>query len=186
MCGRYFIEDETRIGADQSGPSGERRDICPGTVAEALMIEAGAIKARPMRWGFKRAADGMIINARMESVGDKVLFKPLYERQRCALPMTGYYEWRRADHQKYAVRPKDADQRYLAGLYRTGESGLEYVVLTQPPNVAVSRIQNRMPVILSGERALGAWLRDGVFPEVPADSQIGIDAEGDEQLRLPF
>ena len=51
--------------------------------------------ARLLSWGLPAPWDGKpLINARSETLTQKVTFKPLLEH-RCLVPATAYFEWRR-------------------------------------------------------------------------------------------
>ena len=188
MCGRYFIQETLSVGVTGAvkGQAGKRRDICPGASTDAEIISGGEVRTVPMEWGFRREKGGLVINARVESLGDRPMFSGLVERQRCALPASGYYEWRRADRQRYVIELNDVNPFHLAGLYRTGESGPEFVVLTQPPADLIKPVHDRMPVILPDAAAVQAWLKDGVLPESVGSDVLQMRADGDEQLRMPF
>ena len=57
---------------------------------------------------------------------------------------------------KYAIQPAGATVTWLAGLYRM-ENGFPYfTILTREPSGELSRIHDRMPLILP-ENVLGAW-----------------------------
>ena len=186
MCGRYFIDSDILCSfeqADDTTQNVERLEIAPGSEPLALIVEHGKVVSRHMRWGFEGPKGGLIINARAETIRQKPMFSALAERQRCALPATGYFEWRKADRQKFAIACENKKLFYLAGLYRYGANGLECVVLTQPPLPEIERIHNRMPVILPDESALKRWL-SGAPLEYPTVDHLTIAAEGDEQLQM--
>ncbi len=131
----------------------------------------------PMQWGF--SISGMktpIVNARIESAAEKPTFRDSWYRRRCVIPASWYYEWqhyktndgRTRTGGKYAIQPKDSDITWIAGLYRFEEKGKfrypVFVVLTKAPCEAVSRIHDRMPVILP-ESAVDEWISVGGVPE---------------------
>ena len=84
----------------------------------------------------------------------------------------------------YAIALDGANPIYLAGLYRRGVNGLEYVVLTQPPVGRIRSVHNRMPVILRDAEAMRVWLSGGT-PGMPGE-KVDVRPVGDEQLRMPF
>lgn len=188
MCGRYFIQETLSVGVTgtKKEKAGARRDICPGASTDACVVIDGQARTMPMEWGFRKEKGGLVINARAESLRERQMFSGLVDRQRCALPASGYYEWRRADHQRYIIELSDVNPFYLAGLYRMGERGPEFVVLTQPPADPIRPIHDRMPVILSDDIERDAWLIDGRLPDGVDDGGIRVHSDGDEQLRMPF
>ena len=128
--------------------------------------------ARPMRWGFEKPQGGLVINARVETIGERPMFRALAQKQRCAMPASGYYEWRRSDRQKYTVALASAGRFYLAGLWRVGVEGPEFVVLTQPPVEAIVPVHNRM--------------RAGETPLYADSAALRVAAAGPEQLSMLF
>lgn len=63
---------------------------------------------------------------------------------------------------KYNIQPKGSDNTYLAGIYCFEEhGGLQvpvFSVLTRTPSELVSRLHDRMPVIL-GKETVESWIR---------------------------
>ena len=189
MCGRYFIasdddgELELESAIEDAAVISENRDICPGMEAPALVLEGDKLSSRHMRWGFERPAGGLIINARVETISERPTFRALAATQRCALPAAGYYEWRRSDRQKYSIALADRRRFWLAGLYRLGGAGVEFVVLTQTPVPTIERVHNRMPLLLPGPDFARRWLA-GETPLFRDDSRIRLMSEGPEQLSM--
>ena len=187
MCGRYFIADEAirefDIDALNRASTHGGAEIQPGMEAPVLLSEGE--RAQAMRWGFAREQGSLVINARVETIHDKPLFRGIADDQRCAIPASRYFEWRRADRQKFAIHLRDVGLFYLAGLYRMGELGREFVVLTQPPVKAIQPVHNRMPLILPDRTSMKCWL-SGEMPLFSDDASVLIRAEGPEQLQMAF
>ena len=186
MCGRYFIADEAISGFDIEllNRTAGGAEIRPGMEAPVVVAPEGNTLA-PMRWGFERDNGGLVINARVETIGEKPMFRGLARDQRCAMPATRYFEWRRSDRQKFAIDLLGADLFWLAGLWRVGGAGQEFVVLTQPPVAAIEPVHNRMPLILPSRNALARWF-GGDVPLFSESRAIRLAAEGPEQLRMAF
>ena len=192
MCGRYFVDSDALpiellevcgLAMGETVVSGA--DICPGMQAPVICRDEGELRLQSMRWGFERPEGGLVINARAETADQRLMFKGLAERQRCALPATRYYEWRRADRQKYAVSIEDCGLFFLAGLYRTGVDCWEFVVLTQPPTPRIAAVHNRMPLLLDSRQKLDQWLW-GDMPFYRDDRRLRVLPEGPEQLSMLF
>ena len=81
-----------------------------------------------------------------------------------------YFEWEKTgeDKIKQQISPENEDRFYLAGLYRYEDGEPVCVVLTRDAAPSVSRIHDRMPVMLSGDAAK-AWLN----PQ--ADARMALD-----------
>lgn len=189
MCGRYYYSpsDLRRElpGLAFQSEDDTPRDMSPGCVATVIVGEENRLVLEEMLWGFDNSKGGLIINARSETVDEKPIFKPLSGGQRCAIPASRYYEWRRSDRQKYDVDLKDGKLFFMAGLYRIGRQGREFVILTQAPVPAIAPVHNRMPLILDSSAALRRWL-GGERPVFDANSSLNVRTEGPEQLRMTF
>ena len=151
---------------------------------------AGEREARLMRWGLvpRWAKDLKVgykmINAKAENLTSSRAYSPLVGkfRHRCLIVADGFYEWMRAEDPKQPRQPwhftVDGGEPFaFAGLCtrkewddeeeRGFEDGWLYscTIVTTTPNDVVSKVHNRMPVILSGPEAEAAWLRPDLEPE---------------------
>ena len=193
MCGRYFVDfdelpdalaGEWGLEYRESMSARGQRDICPGMTAPAL-LQDGGLSMKEMKWGFGKPEGGLVINARVETIALKPMYRGIQQRQRCALPAFHYYEWRGGDRQKFEIGLAKKPLFFLAGLYRIGREGTEFVVLTQPPLTPVTPIHDRMPLLLDEPSALRAWLGGSNMTFTGAD-RLRIAASGPEQLRMPL
>ncbi len=113
------------------------------TVVEGVMQQ--------VTWGFKNEQSStLIINARNESVLEKPTFKDLWETQRCVIPADGYYEW---EHTSAGQKPnyitlKNNEVMFFAGLFRMEADGLKVSLITRAANEYLSKIHNRMPLMI--------------------------------------
>jgi len=164
--------------------------IMPNDNAPALMLSNSQPIAVSMQWGFTTKSGKLIINARSETIKDRLLFKNLADHQRCALPASGYYEWRDADHLRHFIRRRDKQDFYLAGLYRSDErSVLHFVVLTRPAFGPHARIHSRMPCLLHSRQDARKWLYGALSVEElirGADETLDIEVQGLDQLMMSF
>lgn len=141
-------------------------NICP-TQQVAVVTNEGGRRYRPMRWGFlpvwyKTPSDGpLLINARSETVAEKPAFRKAVRERRCLVPVTGFFEWHRADGEKipHFFQRADAAPLVMAGLWQDwGEDGLPtFAVLTTEANALMAPIHHRIPVILE-QKDWGKWL----------------------------
>ena len=146
-------------------------EIFPSAVVPVIAPDRkGEKKAFPMRWGFSlprsaSSAPRLMINARSETAAEKPLFRDAWARHRCAVPASWYFEWehlplpdgRQKVGRKFAIRPREKGLVWLAGLYRLEEGLPVFTVLTRTPSADVSRIHNRMPLMLP-EAVVPAWI----------------------------
>ncbi len=111
------------------------------------------------------------INARLETVTEKPMFRAAFARGRCLVPCDGFYEWAAAagGKQPYYFQLQDGSPFFLAGI-REHNTRLEkipldtFCVLTRQASDTVAGIHHRMPVILAAD-AVDAWLD----PALPAE-----------------
>ena len=191
MCCRYYILpqgvewDPIREGAEHARLMERFRaagakltlagEVRPTDLAPVLATDRGGGQSWfPMRWGFRLdgARGGPLINARVETAGEKPSFREAWRSHRCAVPATGYYEWERLKDgngrtrtgTRYAVTRPGAPLLWLCGLYRI-EAGLPvFVILTRPPSEALARIHDRMPLILP-DQLIRDWIDPAASPE---------------------
>ena len=187
MCGVYYIDldklsDKLLAEITLQGEERGRHVFHPGDLALVVLKNGDGYTTGAMRWGFS-GRGGRIINARVESIHDKPTFSALAMRQRCVMPASGYFEWRKSDRQKFRISPGNGGLSYLAGLYRMGEAGMEFVVVTQKPVGKVGGVHNRQPLMLTNKSELSAWLNgsDVLFSQ---ENYLSVEAEGDEQLSM--
>ena len=105
------------------------------------------------------------INARVETVADKAAFRESFKEKRCIIPADGFYEWERLEKGKlpHYIYSTSGEPLALAGLWsswrdpETDERRRTCTIITGEPTDLVSKLHNRMPVILP-KGSWGAWL----------------------------
>ena len=172
MCGRFFLTHDVVFGgltlsvtdgsktgsAESSWTAGDIRPM------DHAIVVANNRNRQPslfsMRWGYQTDKGQLIINARAETAAEKALFIDGINNRRCAIPFSGYYEWRQVGRErlKYAISAEGEAQTFLAGIYRFEKQQPVFVVLTCEPSASVKHIHNRMPVILT-KAAAEKWLQ---------------------------
>src|SRR5687767_3485704 len=104
MCGRYALygpKSRSRYDAyfDGLDQYPDRYYVAPTDVMPIVRLVDGEPRITPARWGLIPywAKDVKIgfstINARAETVAEKPAFREAYEKRRCLVPASGYYEW---------------------------------------------------------------------------------------------
>ena len=124
----------------------------------------------PMKWGF--TGKSLLINARVETAAVKPTFKEAWQRHRCIIPASWYFEWehrigndgRKYTGDKYMLQPRGSSVTWLCGLYRIEEGLPVFVVLTREPGEEIRFLHDRMPLILPQD-LVGEWIRPGANPE---------------------
>jgi putative SOS response-associated peptidase YedK len=117
-----------------------------------------------MHWGLSVGWNkSPIINARSETIDQKPVFKAILQN-RCIVPATAYFEWRKDGKIKIKTRICRQDKKIIsfAGLF----VGEKFTIITCPPSPSIAHIHNRMPVILDHADE-ATWLSpDSLFDKV--------------------
>jgi putative SOS response-associated peptidase YedK len=179
MCGRFgatFQYRDIKVLWNLRGDCSDfapRYNIAPSQ--EVLVVRNEGRKAKPMRWGLvpswsqDPSIGQRMINARAETLLQKPSFKQLVSTQRCLVPASGFYEWRREGNRKVPMwfRLKSCEPFAFPGLWdcwvdRDSGSQLHtFTIITTRANALVRRIHDRMPVIF--DTAMGSQWLEGPF-----------------------
>ena len=160
MCGRYGADEKVNAwiaGRCQLSSDDILRvgDIRPGERAPAIIMGRSKPLVVPMTWGIQ-GKNGLIINARKETIWEKPSFRHLIQNRRCLLPASCFYEWDSEKH-KATLTGKDADMLFLASVYQPEANGGRFVIITAPADETVKPIHDRMPVRIP-EALIDEWL----------------------------
>lgn len=193
MCGRYTItrvhgldRDLEAALAPSTGSSRwwrPRFNVAPTQEAPVVTLRDGVRSLELMRWGLvppwagKRGArPPLAINARVESLQDKPMFRDSLQRgRRCLVPADGFFEWKKQGTLKQPmwIHPDDGLPFAFAGVWTHAETETgdlrSFAIVTGPPNELVAPIHDRMPVVVD-RRAWSAWLD----PSVPAAAAVSM------------
>lgn len=185
MCGRYTLaapnpaEVRTRFPIGEAIEVRRRYNVAPGDEVLAVTTDKeGRPRGELLRWGLvpswaKQPDTGLkMINARVETVGQRPAFRRGFERYRCLIIADGFYEWQRlpaGPKQAFHIARADGGLFAFAGLWSIwhGEDGNTLrtcTILTTAANGAIAPLHDRMPVILAPE-AESAWLEPSDSPE---------------------
>lgn len=165
MCCRYYYDAQMakeiekiciKIDNKLRMAAGEYR---PSQKAPVIIEKGENLVMEGMQWGFPQYdGKGLLINARCESIEEKKTFRESVLRRRCVVPASGYYEW---DARKNKVTFSRTDHKpvYMAGVYNLIDNEDRFVVITTQANESVSKVHDRMPLILE-ESEIAMWLQD--------------------------
>jgi putative SOS response-associated peptidase YedK len=185
MCGRINVHSGalTLLFMDMLGQgyAGEDRyNVAPTETVDVIRRGAdGALEAVPMRWWLtpywtkEPSTKYSMFNAKAENLRESRAFREPFARRRCAVPISGFYEWARAGAQKQAWYVHDADDRglLLAGIWdrwrRPEGDLLSFAVVTTAVHEKLAFVHNRQPALLSREEAR-RWLD-------PATADVELD-----------
>jgi putative SOS response-associated peptidase YedK len=119
----------------------------------------GERKSRLMRWGLiptwakEPKQIRSTFNARADSIREKPSFRTAFERRRCLLVGSAYYEWTGEKGSKLPVRFETDQPLAFAGIWEIWGQGEERIVscsmVTTEPNSVASEYHDRMPVLLA-------------------------------------
>lgn len=180
MCGRFTItltkedfmnylskyEDATINLNDFAMPN---YNVAPSENIIAMIYHDNQYRVGPIKWGFipSYAKDMKVgfsmINARSETLLEKVAFKTAFKSNRCVIFADSFYEWKKINGKKIPMRIQLKDQKVFAfaGLwssYKYKDTTLyTATIITTKANKFMSEIHDRMPVILK-ENEIEAWL----------------------------
>ena len=166
MCSRYHVDDEA-IAAIQKAVSVVEQstltcsgDIHPSDSAPVVDGSSPGLRLGNMRWGFHKSdGKGLLINARAETAAQKPAFRESLLHRRCVIPASRFYEWDKTKR-KTAFSHPTSRLLCFAGLYRIGEDGPRFVILTTGANDSVRPVHERMPLII-GREQIPEWIFDG-------------------------
>ena len=185
MCCRYWTEEspELRVIVEEMNRSSLVRkwhnitavksygEIRPTDVVPVIAPDKSGRRAvYPMKWGY--TGKSLLMNARAETAGQKPTFREDWEKHRCIVPASWYFEWehrlgndgKKYTGDKYMIQPKGSAMTWLCGLYRI-ENGLPvFVILTREPGDEIRFIHDRMPMIMP-EELVNTSIRPDVKPE---------------------
>ena len=199
MCCRYYMEESPElrpyVEAARRSPLAQkmvaklaRPLITSGEVRPTNIVPVIApsrnmeVAVYPMLWGFC-GKTAPLVNARSETAAGKPTFRESWEKRRCAIPASWYFEWERRAApdgkqragDRYLIQPAGARILFLAGLYRMEKQGdLTYpafTVLTREPTPELRRLHDRMPVILP-QSAVAKWVDPEGRPEAVLASAL--------------
>ncbi len=176
MCGRFVLysslDDIVRAFDVQQTQLQLRAsyNIAPTQSVTVVSRRDGVNTLDEMVWGLipvwakERSIGSRMINARAETLAEKLSFKRPLVSQRCLVPADGFYEWHKTEQGKIPMLIHLNTRRPFgfAGLYDTwtspeGERVRSCTIITVSANDLVRTIHDRMPAILPKELE-GAWL----------------------------
>lgn len=157
MCGRYVRNGEPKKVAEFLGvKDGEENwtesfNVAPSSTIPILTAEPRGRHLVPAVWGFTSSGRAPLFNARAENVDSLQCFRDSFHHNRCIVPASGFYEWRRSDRQPFYFERLDGQLLAFAGIWKRVGNYLEASVITTTPNYDLQVILHRMRVILFGD-----------------------------------
>jgi len=158
MCGRYVITKpvsktldlvKTNIKVEDTDnfnahPSQKLPIIKSYTNGKALEnLEWGLTPS----WAKDKKDFKPLINARVETLVEKISFKKLIQTSRCLVVADGYYEWKRVEKEKvpYFFQREDNDLMFFAGIFQDNK----FCIITREASNEIKEIHSREPLIIN-------------------------------------
>ncbi|GAB2490656.1 SOS response-associated peptidase [Algoriphagus taiwanensis] len=169
MCGRYSlskskIDLEERFQAEMLADFKPRYNIAPTQLVPVITSDSPKGFSF-FYWGItpdfgqNKPVAQKLINAKAETVHEKISFKTSFQSRRCIVPADGFFEWKKLGKKTkipYRFTLRDESLFSFAGIWEeyeglTGEIQHTFLILTTTPNSVVEEVHDRMPVILTRE-----------------------------------
>ena len=157
MCGRYVVTNavsktnkivKSAIQIDDK----ENYNAHPYQKLPVIKKYINGNTLEKLKWGLvpswsKKKDFKALINARLETIDEKISFKKLIKLHRCVAVADGFYEWKREEKNKtpYYFFREDKKIVYIAGIYENNE----FCLITESASENVKTIHHRQPVILN-------------------------------------
>ena len=157
MCGRYVVTNpvsktkglvKTAIKVEDK----ENYNAHPYQDLPVIKKYINGNALENLKWGLvpswsKKNEFKPLINARLETIDEKVSFKKLIQLTRCVVVADGFYEWKREERNKipYYFLREDKKIIYIAGIYENDQ----FCLVTEEASKNVLEIHRRQPVILN-------------------------------------
>jgi len=191
MCGRAKLPDDVseikldlKIDFDEIANYQPRWNAAPTSLLPVVISHNGERTLTLMRWGLvpSWARDIKIgystFNARAEGIDTRPAFRNAWKaRRRCLVVADGYYEWRAADKQPFAVALGNRGPMTFAGIWDVWQNPdapadkplKSFAIITTQSNELLRPLHDRMPALLPPDR-WPAWLGEieATEPELKA------------------
>ena len=157
MCGRYVVTNpvsktkrlvKTAIKVEDK----ENYNAHPYQELPVIKKYTNGNALENLKWGLvpswsKKKEFKPLINARLETIDEKVSFKKLIQLTRCVAVADGFYEWKREERNKipYYFLREDKKIIYIAGIYENDQ----FCLVTEEASKNILEIHRRQPVILN-------------------------------------
>lgn len=176
MCGRFYLDADAEFLINYFKLRYEPREIpiqavvYPSQSSPIIINHKSEKRMGMMQWGFQLTGiQRPIINSRAETLHEKNLFKAAFEKKRCIIPASGFFEWQEGSKEKpkpmFRINTSDP-LMLMAGIYmkQTEASGIvnwRFSVVTRDANEQMKAIHHRMPLIFDLEHA-ERWLSEDI------------------------
>jgi len=161
MCGRYVVTKPVTktVGLVKTNIKVEDTDNYNAHPTQKLPIIKSYTNGKTIEqcswgmvpsWAQDKKDFKPLINARLETLVEKVSFKRLIQTSRCVIVADGYYEWKRDEKEKvpyYFMRTNNS-LMFFAAIHQNNQ----FCIITREATDKVREIHHREPLILNEEQ----------------------------------
>ena len=161
MCGRYVVTKPVTKTTDlvKTNIKVEDKDNYNAHPTQKLPIIKSYTNGKALEncdWGLVPSwAEGKkdfrpLINARLETLMEKISFKKLIQTSRCVVVADGYYEWKREEKKKiphYFTRT-NSSLMFFAAIHQNNQ----FCIITREATSKIKDIHHREPLIINEEQ----------------------------------
>jgi len=169
MCGRYSlsksrIELEERFQAEMLADFKPRFNIAPTQLVPVITSDSPKgfsffYWGVTPDFGHNKPVAQKLINAKAETIHEKLSTKGSFQKRRCLIPADGFFEWKKLGKKTkipYRFTLREDDLFAFAGIWEeyetvSGETQHTFLILTTSANEVTEEVHDSMPVILSRE-----------------------------------
>ena len=157
MCGRYVVTNPVTktnkiVKSAIQIENNENYNAHPYQKLPVIKKYINGNTLENLKWGLvpswsKKKDFKPLINARLETIDEKISFKKHIKVHRCVVVADGFYEWKRDGNEKtpfYFLRD-DKKMIFIAGIFTDNE----FCLITEQASQNVNEIHHRQPVILN-------------------------------------
>jgi putative SOS response-associated peptidase YedK len=173
MCGRFALfADRSTVASFVQAPEptfdwDARYNIAPTQSVIACRLSGNDRELVRFRWGLipswaKDPSAGVkAINARAETLTEKPFFRTAFQKRRCLIPASGYFEWKTTGKKKQPFFIHQGELVAFAGLWELWAKGDEPIfactIITTAADETMLALHERTPVILP-PTSFATWL----------------------------
>ena len=171
MCGRFVnIEKKEKIeklfpSSKVLNYSNKSYNISPSNLINVIYKNNNSIYIDNLFWSFSyfnklNNITQFVINARIETIVSKYLFKESFIKRKCLIISNGYFEWKKIDNTKqpYFISIPKNELMFFGGIWRqeikNNVKTNVVCIITKDANNNLSKIHSRMPLIMSMNEGL--------------------------------
>ena len=174
MCGRYVVKNPVTktnklVKSVIQIEDSENYNAHPYQKLPVIKKYVNGKTLENLQWGLvpkwsKNKNFKALINARLETIDEKISFKKLIKKNRCVAVADGFYEWKRVTKEKtpyYFVR-LDSKPIFFAAIFEKDK----FCLITEEAKSNIKEIHHRQPVILNQidiDRYLNIELQGSAF-----------------------